>query len=224
MKNDDLDLFLRKQPSQERSKATVDAIIQATTRILSEEGYEGVTTRRLAELAGVAVGSLYQYFPSRDAFVVGALQCHLQRIRAAIRDLVKGQGSVSPSALMFEFSKKLVEIHAENPRLQKIFAQHLPRLVAAGMLRSVEDESNDVFREYQLKHNLTFPFDIQRAFFVLNKSCAAIISGAVLEHPEWLASGALAYDLHRLIMGYLGIPIEGIPNDEAAIDSEPVTV
>lgn len=59
----------RKSPSQRRSVDTVDAIIEAVVRILRRDGYAGLTTRRVAEVAGVSVGSLYQYFPNRQAIV-----------------------------------------------------------------------------------------------------------------------------------------------------------
>ncbi len=67
----------RKLPKQERSQATVEAILTATTHILTEEGYNKLTTNRVAELAGVSIGSLYQYFPNKEA---RSIQCHLQSV------------------------------------------------------------------------------------------------------------------------------------------------
>jgi AcrR family transcriptional regulator len=57
----------RKQPKQDRSQATVQAILTATTHILTEDGYDQLTTNRVAERAGVSIGSLYQYFPNKEA-------------------------------------------------------------------------------------------------------------------------------------------------------------
>lgn len=59
----------RKQPSQARSQATVDAIVVAAERFLQERGLEALTTARVAEVAGVSVGTLYQYFPSKEAIL-----------------------------------------------------------------------------------------------------------------------------------------------------------
>ena len=59
----------RKKPKQERSQATVDAILVATARVLCETGYDRASTNRIALAAGVSVGSLYQYFPSKEALV-----------------------------------------------------------------------------------------------------------------------------------------------------------
>ena len=59
----------RKSASQERSRLTVQAILDATARILVREGFDKASTNRIAEVAGVSIGSLYQYFPSKEAIV-----------------------------------------------------------------------------------------------------------------------------------------------------------
>lgn len=59
--------YLRKKPRQARARVTCAAIVEAAARILSEEGAARLTTNRIAERAGVSVGSLYQYFPNRHA-------------------------------------------------------------------------------------------------------------------------------------------------------------
>ena len=56
----------RKSPTQGRSKTMVSAIFEAAARVLPKSGYEGVTTNQLAKIAGVSVGSLYQYFSNKD--------------------------------------------------------------------------------------------------------------------------------------------------------------
>ena len=58
---------LRKTPIQERSKATVEAVLEAGARLLLSIGYDKASTNKIAELAGVSVGSLYEYFPGKEA-------------------------------------------------------------------------------------------------------------------------------------------------------------
>lgn len=60
----------RKQPVQERSRATVEAVLEATLQVLLREGLAGLTTTRVAERAGVSVGTLYQYFPDKQSLVM----------------------------------------------------------------------------------------------------------------------------------------------------------
>src|SRR5262245_30563021 len=63
----------RKPPQQSRSRVTVSTILDATVRILEQEGSDAATTTRIAEVAGVSVGTLYQYFGNRDS-ILDALQ------------------------------------------------------------------------------------------------------------------------------------------------------
>jgi len=63
----------RKTPSQSRSIETVSVILEAATRILEERGLSGYTTNAVAERAGVSIGSLYQYFPNKDALTVALI-------------------------------------------------------------------------------------------------------------------------------------------------------
>lgn len=74
----------RKQPTQGRSKHTVAAILEATIRVLDEVGGEALTTTRVAEVASVSVGTLYQYFPNRDALINALLADHLEAAVGAV--------------------------------------------------------------------------------------------------------------------------------------------
>jgi AcrR family transcriptional regulator len=79
-------LEARKQPQQARSQATVDAIFDATIQVLLADGLQRLTTIRVADRAGVSVGTLYQYFPQKQALLFAVLQRHLERVARAIED------------------------------------------------------------------------------------------------------------------------------------------
>lgn len=74
----------RKKPTQERSTATVDAIVEAAIRILRRDGWDGLTTTRVAAVAGVSVGSLYQYFPNRAAIAVEIVRRRTRHFLTAV--------------------------------------------------------------------------------------------------------------------------------------------
>ncbi len=84
-----IDLQYKKTPKQARSKATVDAIIQASAQILLEKGYAGVSTNLAAERAGVSIGSVYEYFPGKEAIVAAVatqlVESMLQQMQAALQ-------------------------------------------------------------------------------------------------------------------------------------------
>ena len=70
----------RKLPQQDRSRVTVQAILEATTHILTEEGYEKANTNRIAERAGVSIGSLYQYFPNKESLLTALIEQHVNEM------------------------------------------------------------------------------------------------------------------------------------------------
>jgi AcrR family transcriptional regulator len=78
----------RKSPKQERSRRTVDRILDAAARIFHECGYPGATTNDIADEAGVSVGSLYQYFPNKDALLVALTRRHIESTTASLADLL----------------------------------------------------------------------------------------------------------------------------------------
>ena len=68
----------RKKPVQSRSRETVEIIFEAAAQVFSQVGFASATTDRIAERAGVSIGSLYQYFPNKNAILVGLLERHLE--------------------------------------------------------------------------------------------------------------------------------------------------
>ncbi len=81
----------RKSPVQARSAASVDAILKATVQVLLRAGKEKLTTTRVAQRAGVSVGTLYQYFPNKSALLRAALKLHVQEILAEVDKVCKAQ-------------------------------------------------------------------------------------------------------------------------------------
>jgi AcrR family transcriptional regulator len=79
---------LRKTPSQARSTWTVDVILQAAAQVLEGGGEDALTTKTVAERAGVSIGTLYQYFPNRDAILVALADREAQRIGERMRALI----------------------------------------------------------------------------------------------------------------------------------------
>jgi AcrR family transcriptional regulator len=81
----------RKSPVQARSAASVDAILEATIQVLLSVGKERLTTTRVALRAGVSVGTLYQYFPNKNALLQAALRRHLDEVTEAVELVCREQ-------------------------------------------------------------------------------------------------------------------------------------
>src|SRR5258708_25078528 len=74
----------RKTPLQARSTVTVAAISEATVQVLLSHGADRLTTTRVAERAGVSVGTLYQYYPNKQSLLFAVLEDHLDKLSAAV--------------------------------------------------------------------------------------------------------------------------------------------
>ena len=81
----------RKTPVQARSAASVDAVLEATLQVLVAVGKERLTTTRVAERAGVSVGTLYQYFPNKSSLLQATLRRHFDGVAAAVLDACQQQ-------------------------------------------------------------------------------------------------------------------------------------
>jgi AcrR family transcriptional regulator len=84
---DQAGLEFRKRPSQERSRELVEWIVEAAARVVQRDGYEGLTTNHIAEEAGVSIGSVYQYFPTKDAILAELTRRHVEEGMGAFREI-----------------------------------------------------------------------------------------------------------------------------------------
>jgi len=78
----------RKSPSQERSRLTVERILDAAARIFHEQGYAGATTKDIADEAGLSIGSLYQYFPNKDALLAALTKRHITTTTSSLAVMI----------------------------------------------------------------------------------------------------------------------------------------
>lgn len=115
---------MRKEPRQARSRTTVEAIVQAGARILSDEGWTGFTTNKVAELAGVSIGSLYQYFPDKLSLVDAIRHRHLDDSIAVLRR-VRADG-LSPTEFSAQLVQAMVFAHSEYPGLHRVLLDEAP--------------------------------------------------------------------------------------------------
>jgi AcrR family transcriptional regulator len=119
---------VRKAPGQARSKETVNTILEASARILESEGLRGFNTNAIAAKAGVSVGSLYQYFPNKDAILLALIERFEDATQEAITAVLQsGKGRpLKPSLKLFV--RTLVGMHYRRPRLNRILEAEEDRL------------------------------------------------------------------------------------------------
>ena len=197
----------RKHASQERSRATVDALIEATARILVKEGFDKASTNRIAQVAGVSVGSLYQYFPCKEALVAALIDRHNEEVNQVVRDELALAMNEPVARGVRRLVAMAVRAHRVNPRLHRVLAEQIPRV---GKLENVEAFSREnyaLFQAYLENHRDEIrAVDPALAAFVCVTSIEALTHTAVLHHPGTFSHGAmdsLIDEGTRLVVGYL---------------------
>lgn len=117
----------RRRPRQERSKATVEAILEAVTRILKADGASAVTTNRVATVAGVSVGTLYQYFSSKEAIFHALHEREFQRLVVRMRAALSATEGANLEVLTDAVIDAIVEARLADPELHRLLAHTVPR-------------------------------------------------------------------------------------------------
>jgi AcrR family transcriptional regulator len=197
----------RKDASQERSRATVDALLEATARILVREGFDRASTNRIADVAGVSIGSLYQYFPNKEALVAAVVERHQQDIRQVI------QGELEKAAMLpIEQGVRMlvavaVKSHRIAPKLHRVLAEQIPRVGTLEKVETFNRENFALFRSYleSRKSELRVK-NLELAAFLCVTSIEAVTHNAVLHHTKMLSddmTDALIDGAARMVIGYL---------------------
>lgn len=197
----------RKQASQRRSRATVDALIEATARILVREGFDRASTNRIAEAAGVSVGSLYQYFPSKEALVAAVMERHNRRLMQVVRGALAEAAALPMEQAARKLVTAAIKAHRIDPKLHRVLAEQIPRTGRLENVDTLNRETYILFRDYLETHRDEFrSLDLGLATFVCVTSIEALTHTAVLHHSEFLSdegAGTLIDEATRLVVRYL---------------------
>lgn len=122
------DLRPRKSPRQLRSVETRRRILDAAARVVATHGYAAGTTNRIAEEAGVSIGSLYQYYPNKDAILAVLMTEHVEAGLAAGQDLLASEdGSGRVDELLTRSLRATIALHRGDPRLHAVLFSEAPR-------------------------------------------------------------------------------------------------
>jgi len=116
----------RREPKQQRSRQTVEAVLEAVQRVLRREGAEAITTNRVAEAAGVSIGSLYQYFPDKQAIFMALHERHVEGVRHVMERTMADCTSASLKDFTRELVEGLANVHAEDAELHEIVSAAVP--------------------------------------------------------------------------------------------------
>jgi AcrR family transcriptional regulator len=193
---------IRRAPKQFRARQTVEAILDAVIRILKREGVEAVTTNRIAEVGGVSIGSIYQYFPHKSAIFAALHERHVDQIDSLIKATLIDNASSSLAVLMQALVDGVIEAHAKEPELHKVL--------------SLVPHHGDAAREFAVRLHGAFLLaissrsselkkgrDPRKAAFVVAHMVESLSHGAIFRRPEGLSLAEAKAEIVRAVLVYL---------------------
>jgi AcrR family transcriptional regulator len=196
----------RKRPRQARSKATVDTILQASARVLVKRGFDGFTTNEVATTAGVSIGSLYQYFPNKEALVAALVIGHVEEMSAAILSELTRVAQLPMAQAVRAVIELTIRAHAIDPELHQVLTAQVPRVGRLAKLRELDAITHRMVAGMLAARRSELAIrDPEVASFVLVSAIEAIVHRAVLFSPERLRDPRLVDEACALVTRYLGV-------------------
>ncbi len=192
----------RRSPKQLRSRAIVDAIVQAGRELLGSEGPRSLTTNRIAERAGVSIGSLYRYFPNKDAVLAAIYDADTGREAAEIRAHDSWQIDYGP---LREAVVAIVDFQLDRHRRllelgQEFYRTHHGEFALGPRMADVERHMLDLLARHA---GVVRVRDVGQAAFMLARGTSAIVRRALEEQPAKLSEPAFREELIDLVVSYL---------------------
>lgn len=193
----------RRLPKQRRARQTVDAVLDAVVRLLKREGLTAVTTNRIAEVAGVSIGSVYQYFPDKQAIFVALHQRHIEQIDRIVEIALIENAASSLDELLRAMIERMIEAHSADPELYELLATEVPH--RADGTRDFAVRLHGAFRLAiaSRAHELQKHRDLDKLVFVVANMVESLSHAALFRRPPGLSLAATKAEVVRAVQAYL---------------------
>ncbi len=194
----------RKAPRQERARDTVDVLLAATARTLLRVGYDRASTNRIALEAGVSIGSLYQYYPNKEALVAALIDRHTDEMAVLCQGALGRAASLPLAEAAAETVQAMVAAHSVNPRLHKLLQEQVPRVGKLKRIDQLHEEATAMVRLLlESRRTEVVPPDLELAAFFVVETVDSLIHAALgKRHGQW-DENRLIEEITRVVLSYL---------------------
>ena len=203
----------RKLPKQARSQTTVEAILEAAAQIFERHGYAAGTTNRIAARAGVSIGSLYQYFPNKDAILVALVHRHLAEGTATLQPhLDRLNDGARFDDVLPDIVHAMVAMHALAPGLHRVLFEEtqLPPTLRAE-LDGLEDRLVEVAAAALAPDPHSPPTDPRLSARIVISAIEGLTHRLVLRPPPGVTPEAIAREITEIVRAYVQIRYARVP-------------
>lgn len=195
----------RKRPQQARAQSTVHAILEATVQVLEREGSAAATTTRIAEVAGVSVGTLYQYFSHRDAILDALQEREFDRALVLMQTVLSSNNiAKSPRETVTACVQGMLALYETAPGMHRVLAMEGLRMTKADRLHSFDLRIISLVRHFLAATGAPVRRkNVDAAAFVAFQCVRATMLASLLETPAGLDDQALVEELVDFLLRYL---------------------
>jgi AcrR family transcriptional regulator len=178
-------------------------MLDAAVRLLKRGGAASITTNRIAQTAGVSIGSVYQYFPNKHALFVALHERHIRQVDAVMRRKVAASARASLESVVLALLEGMVEAHAADPKLAELLLSEVPHRAEASVEFSVR--LRDTFLAALAPHakSLGRRTDLRTRVFVMANMLDALGHALVLHRPRGLSLEAAKLEASKALLAYL---------------------
>ena len=195
--------LIRREPKQRRARVTVEAVLDAVAKVLKHDGVDAVTTNHIAEVAGVSIGSIYQYFPDKRAIFAALHRRHVEEIDRLIESTLIEHATSSLDKLMRAIVEAMVEAHTGDPELYQLMMTLVPHGIGGTPAFPVRLHNAFRLAIASRARELKRHKDLDKIVFVVTNMVDALSHGAVLRRPEGLSLAAAKEEAARAVLAYL---------------------
>src|SRR5262245_29137275 len=194
----------RRKPMQARARATMEMIFEATARIIERDGIAALNTNRIAERAGIGIGTLYEYFPNKDAILIAMARKRLAEDEGVVRQALAG-AEVDPNVSLVRCAiRTMVALHAQRSKVRRaIMAAHLANGFGSEHARPVQEIAELIAKRNASQLGDKAPQLDGASLFVLTRAVIGVIRAAFEERSPLIGTTSLENELVRLIEAYL---------------------
>lgn len=191
----------RKKPRQARAEETIEIVFEATARILQTQSLTEFNTNAVAKLAGISIGTLYQYFPNKNAILIAMARLELDKVSQKIINSVMVENTADATTLARAVVRALLKAFGGRQMARKV-------LIEALIANGLSDElSKPIERVVQaILHQQSTPGRVQSinlspiVLYVMSRAVIGVIRSAVMEQSSYLGTEALEQELVKLFL------------------------
>jgi AcrR family transcriptional regulator len=186
----------------------IDIIIEATTRVLKKRGYSGTNTNLIAEVAGVSVGSIYQYFPNKESIIATLYQRHVLQMREIMIHALSSSEKMTLYGAMKALVNAHIEAHMVEPELHNVLEIQIPFLRFQKDNATAEDDFYNRIQTLLEKHRHEIRrSNLELAIYIVIRMINSLIHQAILEPPRHSTLYEIEDAIVDATFGYLTIPV-----------------